>query len=240
MLCEQDWGVTQQPLFHYYSYFAKCDVELLFRGMVQANQPWNSATILVCWTRKDNEPKKSSASTRHAGAWGERMYSSYSFTTSALDGGEWSASRPGRALPPGKGPPVPIVQEAGWAPEPVWTHRLEEKSFAPAGDRTPIARSSSQNKREKTRNVVNINLLKGVMLNCLWSTVFEPNLNNSDMTTQLMTWPELPQSSALQSRVLLNMHSQAQVTDTLITRESWHAHCRNSAHPGTARSWRVG
>jgi hypothetical protein len=29
--------------------------------------------------------------------------------------GEWSASRPGRALPPGKGPPVPIAQEAGWA-----------------------------------------------------------------------------------------------------------------------------
>jgi hypothetical protein len=35
--------------------------------------------------------------------------------------GEWSASRPGRALAPGKGPPVPIVQEAGWVPEPVWT-----------------------------------------------------------------------------------------------------------------------
>jgi hypothetical protein len=70
-------------------------------------------------------------------------YSSYSFTTSALDGGEWSASRPGRVLPPGKGSPVPIVQEAGWAPEPVWTQRLEEKSFAPAGERTSIARSSS-------------------------------------------------------------------------------------------------
>jgi hypothetical protein len=28
--------------------------------------------------------------------------------TLILDGGEWSASRPGRALPPGKGPPVPI------------------------------------------------------------------------------------------------------------------------------------
>jgi hypothetical protein len=41
-------------------------------------------------------------------------------------------------LPPVKGPPVPIVQEAGWAPEPVWTHRLEEKSFAPAGDQTPV------------------------------------------------------------------------------------------------------
>jgi hypothetical protein len=42
----------------------------------------------------------------------ERMYSSYSFMTLALDGGEWSASRPGRALLSGKGPPVPIVQEA--------------------------------------------------------------------------------------------------------------------------------
>jgi hypothetical protein len=73
----------------------------------------------------------------------ERRYSSYSFATSALDGGEWSASPPGRALPPGEEPPVPIVQEAGWAPEPVWTQRLDEKSFAPAGDGTSIARSSS-------------------------------------------------------------------------------------------------
>jgi hypothetical protein len=29
-----------------------------------------------------------------------------------------------------------MVQEAGWAPEQVWTQSLEEKSFAPAGDRT--------------------------------------------------------------------------------------------------------
>jgi hypothetical protein len=65
---------------------------------------------------------------------GGEEYRSYSYSTSALDGGEWSASRLGRALPPEKGPPVPIVQEAGWAPEPVWTKRLEEKSFAPAGD----------------------------------------------------------------------------------------------------------
>jgi hypothetical protein len=32
------------------------------------------------------------------------MYSSYTITTSALDGGEWSASRPGNALHPGKHP----------------------------------------------------------------------------------------------------------------------------------------
>jgi hypothetical protein len=44
---------------------------------------------------------------------GERMYSSYSFTTLALDAGEWLASPPGHALPPGKGPPVPTVQDAG-------------------------------------------------------------------------------------------------------------------------------
>jgi hypothetical protein len=84
--------------------------------------------------------KQSSPATRHGGAWGERKYSSYSFLTSALDGGEWSASRPGRALAPGKGPPVQIVQEAGWASEPVWTQRIEEKPFASAGDRTLIAR----------------------------------------------------------------------------------------------------
>jgi hypothetical protein len=74
---------------------------------------------------------------------GERMYSSYSLLTSALDGGQWSASRPGRALIPGKGPTVSIGQEVGWAPEPVWTQRLEEKSPAFAGDLSAIARSSS-------------------------------------------------------------------------------------------------
>jgi hypothetical protein len=46
-------------------------------------------------------------------------YSSYLFMTSTLDGGEWSASRHGRTLPLGKGPPVPIGQEAGWASQPV-------------------------------------------------------------------------------------------------------------------------
>jgi hypothetical protein len=60
---------------------------------------------------------------------------------SALEGGERSAPRPGRALPPGKEPPVPIVQEAGWAPEPVWTQRVEEKSSASVGDRSSAVHS---------------------------------------------------------------------------------------------------
>jgi hypothetical protein len=72
--------------------------------------------------------------TRHGGAWRKRRHSNYLATRKG--GGEWSASRPGRNLPP-----VPIVQVAGWAPEPVWTQRLEEKSSASVGDRTPAVQS---------------------------------------------------------------------------------------------------
>jgi hypothetical protein len=46
---------------------------------------------------------------------GERRYSSYSFLTSALDGGNWS-SHPSHTLPPRKGSPVSTGQKAGWAP----------------------------------------------------------------------------------------------------------------------------
>jgi hypothetical protein len=49
---------------------------------------------------------------------GERRYSSYSFSTSALDGGQWSASRLSSALAPRKGPPVHVVKEYGWTPPP--------------------------------------------------------------------------------------------------------------------------
>jgi hypothetical protein len=41
-------------------------------------------------------------------------------------------------LYPRKEPPVSIEQEAGWASKLVWTQRLEEKSFASVGDRTPV------------------------------------------------------------------------------------------------------
>ena len=47
------------------------------------------------------------------------MQSSALPSTSALDGGGWSTPRPGR-FNPGK-EPVPIVQQAGWVPGPVWT-----------------------------------------------------------------------------------------------------------------------
>jgi hypothetical protein len=72
---------------------------------------------------------------------GERSYSFYLFSTSELDGGEWSVSCFGRVLPLGKDPPVSIWQEAGRAPEPVWTQRLEEKSSTSVGDRTLVVQS---------------------------------------------------------------------------------------------------
>jgi hypothetical protein len=65
----------------------------------------------MLWTEfQQLEPqyiKKGKAVPLHAmeALGGERKYSSYSFTTSALDGGEWSASRPGRAFTPGERTP---------------------------------------------------------------------------------------------------------------------------------------
>jgi hypothetical protein len=75
---------------------------------------------------------QSSPATRQCGACGERRYSS-SFLTSALDGGEWTASRPGRALPRGMDSWYPLYRRLGW-PRSRSGHRLEEKS---ARDRTP-------------------------------------------------------------------------------------------------------
>jgi hypothetical protein len=79
--------------------------------------------VCVCVNKSKGCP-----ATHHGGAWGERRYSSYAFLTTALDGVEWSASRPGRALPM-----VTSGQEAGWAPETVCTQRAEEKSSASVG-----------------------------------------------------------------------------------------------------------
>jgi hypothetical protein len=74
---------------------------------------------------------------------GEGRYSSYSFLTSVLDGGEWSASRPGHTLAPGKGPLYPLYRRLG-GPQSRSGHRGYRKNpFASARDRTSIARSSS-------------------------------------------------------------------------------------------------
>ena len=76
----------------------------------------------------------------HEGPEREQIYSSTLPSSSALDGGGWSTPRPGR-FTTGKDP-VPIVQEAGWAPGAVWT---DAENLAPTGIRSPDrpARSES-------------------------------------------------------------------------------------------------
>ena len=58
--------------------------------------------------------------------------------TTELDEGEWSAARPGRTLPRER--PGTIVQEAGWAPGPVWTGGKSR----PTGIRSPDRPARSQ------------------------------------------------------------------------------------------------
>ena len=69
---------------------------------------------------------------RHEGPEGEQMYSSTLTSTSALDVDGWSTPHPGRFTP--WKDPVPVVQEAGWAPGPVWTGA---ENFAPIRIRSP-------------------------------------------------------------------------------------------------------
>jgi hypothetical protein len=112
------------------------------------------------------------------GRGGERRYSSYSCLISALDGGEWSASRPGRALPPGNEPPVLIGQEALWAPELVWTQRLEEKSFPSVGDRTPVVQSVTILTELLRLLTVSVNI-RNILLNTTRMEVFSHNITVS-------------------------------------------------------------
>jgi hypothetical protein len=56
--------------------------------------------IVPCYYKAwilNNSGKLKLSRYRNAGAEGERKYRPDSFLTSALDAGEWSASRPGRA-----------------------------------------------------------------------------------------------------------------------------------------------
>jgi hypothetical protein len=81
--------------------------------------------------------KQSCPATRHGGRKGERRYSSYSYLISALDGGEWSASRPGRALPREKDPGTHCT--GGWVdPRDGLDPGDRRKILCPVGDRTAV------------------------------------------------------------------------------------------------------
>jgi hypothetical protein len=87
-------------IIHFVSYaflnhFFSTDLVISFSVCVKVKQPWYRPEL----------------------AWRVELYP---FVSSALEGGGWSAPRLGR-FTPGKDP-VPIVQEAGWAPGPAWTY----------------------------------------------------------------------------------------------------------------------
>jgi hypothetical protein len=77
-------------------------------------------------------------------AWGERIYSSYSFMTSAVDGGEWSASHPGHALLWGREPQYPFYRRLGGPSASVDTEDRGKISFLFGGSNldSPVVQSS--------------------------------------------------------------------------------------------------
>jgi hypothetical protein len=91
--------------------------------------------VVNCERQENMQPclrfklKLSGPTIHHEGACGERGVQFLPILDLGTRWGEWSASRSGRALPPGKGPLIPIVQEAGWFSELVLTQRLDEKFF---------------------------------------------------------------------------------------------------------------
>jgi hypothetical protein len=84
----------------------------------------------VFGTKKQSKARQSSPATNHCGAWGERRHSSYSFLTSALDRGEWSASRPAGALPRDKDTQYPLYRRMG-GPQCRSGHRGYRKNPSP-------------------------------------------------------------------------------------------------------------
>jgi hypothetical protein len=105
---------------------------------------------------------------------GERRYSSYSFMASGLDGVSVQFSvtpRPRFTLT--KRPLIPIGQEAGWDPEPVWTQRLEEKSL-------PLPRTEPRSPGRPVRSQT---------IYCVWFQVL------TEVSMKLRTfWDVLPRS----------------------------------------------
>jgi hypothetical protein len=68
------------------------------------------------------------------------MIEEWRYSSTILDLGtrwRWEAIlTPLPIYPPGKDPPVPIGQEAGWVPEPVWALWRGAKSLSAARNRT--------------------------------------------------------------------------------------------------------
>jgi hypothetical protein len=106
--------------------------------MKKDSVPWSSA-VQKRLKQYDKKVKVSLCfnwAPRHEGIWGEWRYSPTHSLTSALDGGEWSASRPGRFTPRKRAPVTRWI--GGWvSPRANLDAVVKRKIPAPAGTRTP-------------------------------------------------------------------------------------------------------
>ena len=98
-------------------------------------------------------------------------------------GGGWSAPRPGR-FTSGKDP-VPIVQEAWWAPGPIWTGA---ENFAPTGIRSPdrLARSESLYRLSYRGPLLKLrltNLIRGDIIRLCWSVTNKCSSHKHNIST---------------------------------------------------------
>jgi hypothetical protein len=103
------------------------------RGIITTVQKHCHVTdsIRLFITQPSSCPMSKSSPTTHGGAGGRGCIApTHSRPRQGM--GVSGLSHASAALyPRGKGPPVPFGQEAGWAPEPVCTQRLQEKSSLP-------------------------------------------------------------------------------------------------------------
>jgi hypothetical protein len=72
----------------------------------------NNSNVAYLSSSKVKKKRQSCPATSMQTTTGEDI-TSYLFLTSVVDGGEWSASRPSHALPPGKEPRYPLDRRLG-------------------------------------------------------------------------------------------------------------------------------
>jgi hypothetical protein len=115
----------------------RCDVELYRTVAADITVSILSVLQYISKGKANVHPR-----TAHEGPQGKQSYSCTISLTTALDKGGWSPPRSSRFTT--RKDPVPIVQEAGWAPRPVWA---DAKILHPTGAWSPDRPARSESYR---------------------------------------------------------------------------------------------
>jgi len=98
--------------------------------------------------------------------------------TAALEGGEWSATRPRPHFIPGKDP-VPILQENGCAPRPVWTGGKSRPHRDTIPDRPARSRYTDWATRPTYKKITN-SIYRAIQNDCRGHTQYTPDATPCD------------------------------------------------------------